>query len=84
MCVCVLFFFFFIQGGLAAAAVKARRVRAMGAEARMEALLRQEFARAMAGMLYGFAECLFFLQPDRPIFNSARFLQVGVIFYVSY
>lgn len=55
---------------------KARRGRARGAEARMEALLRLEFARAMADMLYGFTECLFFLHPDRPIFNGARFLQV--------
>ncbi|CAN0555116.1 unnamed protein product, partial [Ectocarpus sp. 12 AP-2014] len=29
----------------------------------------------MADMLYGFTECLFFLHPDRPIFNGARFLQ---------
>ncbi len=55
---------------------KARRGRARGAAARMEALLRLEFARAMADMLYGFTECLFFLHPDRPIFNGARFLQV--------
>eukprot|EP00752_Nemacystus_decipiens_P001367 g1356.t1 len=54
---------------------KARRGRARGVAARMEALLRLEFARAMADMLYGFTECLFFLQPDRPIFNGARFLQ---------
>ena len=58
---------------------KARRGRARGAAARMEALLRLEFARAMADMLYGFTECLFFLHPDRPIFNGARFLQVGVV-----
>lgn len=56
---------------------KARRGRARGAAARMEGLLRLEFARAMADMLYGFTECLFFLHPDRPIFNGARFLQVG-------
>ncbi|CAN0309413.1 unnamed protein product, partial [Ectocarpus sp. 12 AP-2014] len=54
---------------------KARRGRARGAAARVEALLRLEFARAMADMLYGFTECLFFLHPDRPIFNGARFLQ---------
>lgn len=57
---------------------KARRGRTRGAAARMEALLRLEFARAMADMLYGFTECLFFLHPDRPIFNGARFLQVEV------
>lgn len=56
---------------------KARRGRARGAAARVEALLRLEFARAMADMLYGFTECLFFLHPDRPIFNGARFLQVS-------
>lgn len=55
---------------------RARRGRTRGAGARMEALLRLEFARAMADMLYGFTECLFFLHPDRPIFNGARFLQV--------
>ncbi|CAN0206343.1 unnamed protein product, partial [Ectocarpus sp. 8 AP-2014] len=43
--------------------------------ARVEALLRLEFAHAMADMLYGLTECLFFLHPDRPIFNGARFLQ---------
>lgn len=57
---------------------KARRARKHGAEARMEGLLRLEFARAMADMLYGFTECLFFLHPERPIFNGARFLQVRV------
>ncbi|CAM9215574.1 unnamed protein product [Scytosiphon promiscuus] len=54
---------------------RARRERTRGAGARLEALLRLEFARAMADMLYGFTECLFFLHPDRPIFNGARFLQ---------
>eukprot|EP00903_Cladosiphon_okamuranus_P012628 g11814.t1 len=63
-------------GGEGGATVrKARRGRARGAAARMEGLLRLEFARAMADMLYGFTECLFFLHPDRPIFNGARFLQ---------
>ncbi|CAM9277809.1 unnamed protein product, partial [Discosporangium mesarthrocarpum] len=41
----------------------------------LEELLRKEFLRAMADMLYGFTDCLFFLHPDRPIFNGARFLQ---------
>lgn len=58
---------------------KARRARKQGAEARMEGLLRLEFARAMADMLYGFTECLFFLHPERPIFNGARFLQVRIV-----
>lgn len=55
-----------------------RRGREKGAEARAEALLRLEFARAMADMLHGFAECLFFLHPERPIFNAVRFLQVRI------
>lgn len=66
----------------AAAAAGARRL-----QARLEALLRLEFASAMADMLYGLSECLFFLHPERPIFNGARFLQVwycygsGVLFF---
>lgn len=55
---------------------KARRVREGSLQAKAEALLRLEFARAMADMLYGFTECLFYLHPERPIFNGARFLQV--------
>ena len=58
-------------GGKGAAAAGARRL-----QARLEALLRLEFASAMADMLYGLSECLFFLHPERPIFNGARFLQV--------
>lgn len=60
---------------------KARRSREHGAEARVEGLLRLEFARAMADMLYGFMECLLFLHPERPIFNGARFLQV-CLYYI--
>ena len=59
------------RGGGKGAAAGARRL-----QARLEALLRLEFAVAMADMLYGFLECLFFLHPERPIFNGARFLQV--------
>lgn len=55
---------------------RVRRAREPGEEAKAEELLRLEFARAMADMLYGFTECLFFLHPERPIFNGARFLQV--------
>lgn len=64
------------EGGAGSSRKPLRRGRQRGAAARAEALLRLEFARAMADMLYGFTECLFFLHPERPIFNGARFLQV--------
>lgn len=64
------------DGNRQVATKSARRGREGGVEARLEALLRVEFARAMADMLYGFTDCLFFLHPERPIFNGVRFLQV--------
>jgi hypothetical protein len=29
----------------------------------------------MADLLFGYSDCLFFVDPDRPIFNAERFLQ---------
>jgi hypothetical protein len=37
--------------------------------------LRMDFVRAMADLLFGYSDCLFFVDPDRPIFNAERFLQ---------
>jgi hypothetical protein len=41
----------------------------------VETDVRFVFVEAMADMLFGYTECLFFVDPDRPIFNSSRFLQ---------
>ncbi len=39
-----------------------------------ERRMQYAFVKAMADLLYGFTDCLFFVEQDRPIFNSARFL----------
>ncbi len=36
--------------------------------------MQYAFVKAMADLLYGFTDCLFFVEQNRPIFNSTRFL----------
>ncbi|CAM9530596.1 unnamed protein product [Chrysoparadoxa australica] len=43
-------------------------------EAQKDWSLRMTFARAMADMFYGYTDCMFYVVPDRPIFNGSRFL----------
>ncbi len=39
-----------------------------------ERRMQYAFVKAMADFLYGFTDCLFFVEQNRPVFNSARFL----------
>ncbi len=36
--------------------------------------MQYAFVKAMADLLYGFTDCLFFVEQNRPVFNSTRFL----------